>query len=138
MTGTVGAEHIHAIADASHWPWLKTGPGGAVLKHPYCDHCGQIMAIGSDRPYDRGGLTNLIARLSDHMDRDGRRIIEAQRRLIHRKLNELQAGDPFAWTLAAQVHIVCEVVGHYTGSTHGTVLSYVRDLIGHRGRPRRM
>ena len=132
------AEHIHAIADAATWPWLKTGPGGAVLRHPYCDRCGQIMAIGSDRPYDRGGLANLVARVSERMDHDGRRIIEAQRRLIHRRLDQLQAGDPFSWTLAGQVHLVCDVIGNHTGTTHGTVLSYVQDIIGVGPRPKRL
>lgn len=120
--------HVHRIAAPSTWPWLPTRKGGPMVQHPFCEVCGLIKAIGSERPLKQGGIVNLVAALSERFTATGRKVTEAQRRLINKKLTALQVEDTFAYTRASQLAVFVQVFGDYTGVPKDIVVSHMENL----------
>lgn len=114
----------HRVAPRQDWPWLPVQERGTLAAHPYCERCGLVRLVGGQRALDLGGLANLIARLELRL-REGRKVTEAQRRLIVKRLEAQDAVDGFGLSRRAQYGIVAEVVGRYTGLPEDVVLSYL-------------
>lgn len=98
----------------------------ALAPHPYCDGCGLVRYVGSRRAMDLGGLANLLARLEIHLRRNGRKVTEAQRRLITRELATYSIDDTFALSRAGQLQIVAEVAARRLGLPTEVLASYLR------------
>lgn len=98
---------------------------GTLAAHPYCERCGLVRLVGGQRALDLGGLANLIARLELRLRERGRKVTEAQRRLIAKCLEAQDAVDAFGLSRRAQYGIVAEVVGRYTSLPEDVVLSYL-------------
>lgn len=124
MTG----RHEHTLASPDEWPWLPARPGGPIFQHPYCKECGLVKAIGSHRPMKDGDLVNIVAALSDRFTATGRKVSQAQRRLIHRELETAEAGDAFAYTKEGQIALLVGIYSRYTGVPPEVVCSHMEDL----------
>ena len=85
-----------------------------------------MKALGASRPFDLGGLTNLLARLEQRLADVDLRVTEAQRRLIVRRFQALGADDAFTLSRENQLRIVSEVVAAHLGLEPRAVESYLR------------
>lgn len=132
-----GPRHEHVLADPTSWPWLRVGGGDRVARHPWCRECGLVKGVAGGKPYDMGGLSNLLALLVDEMEHDGRRVVKAQRRLVTRKLSAMEAGDPFAWSRNDQHAILVGLVATVTGQSEPIVHSYLHKALKQNHRLRR-
>lgn len=117
----------HTLAQRGDWPWLPTLDHGTLAPHPWCVECGRVAAVGSARALDLGGLLNLLGRLTERLRREGYKLTEAQRRLIVKRLEALEADDRFGLTREAQQRMVSEVVASHVRTQPAIVQSYVRE-----------
>jgi hypothetical protein len=129
--------HDHVLADPSSWPWLREAQGDRVVRHPWCRECGLVKGTTGGKPYDMGGLSNLLARLVDELEHDGRRVVKAQRRLVTKRLMALDAGDPFAWSRSDQHELLVGLVATVTGQRVETVHSFLHKALKQDARDRR-
>lgn len=132
-----GPSHEHVLADPASWPWFKVGQGDRVARHPWCRECGLVKGVAGGKPYDLGGLANLLALLVDELEHDGRRVVKAQRRLVMKRLEAVDAGDPFAWGRADQHELLVGIVAAVTGQREEVVHSYLHRAMGQQARRRR-
>lgn len=116
----------HAIAERSAWVWLPVAHQGLAARHPWCRDCGEVKHVGSARALDIGGLTNLIARFERLLGEHGRRLTEAQRRLVVNRLRELQADDTFGLSRDAQMKILADTLARYLHLPTDVVGTYLR------------
>lgn len=129
--------HEHVLADPSSWPWFRVGEGDRVARHPWCRECGLVKGVSGGKPYDMGGLANLLALLVEELEHDGRRVIQAQRRLVTKRLAALEAGDPFAWSRSDQIALLVGLVAAVTGDRVETVHSYLHKAVVRERRSKR-
>lgn len=118
----------HVLADHDHWPWLPTPDHGHLAQHPYCEGCGGVRYLGSLRPLKMGALVNLATRLADRVRADGRKVTEAQFRLIMKQLTTDHADDTFVVSRPMQERILVASFSRCTGLDAATVQSYLRAL----------
>lgn len=117
---------LHTLAPASAWPWLPTVEHGHLAQHPYCENCGSVKYVGSSRPLRKGGIVNLASRLAERLAEEGRKVSEAQFRLIVRRLVALRADDGFLYSRQAQDRLVADAFATYTGLDRDVLASYLR------------
>jgi hypothetical protein len=118
----------HRVAPPHAWPWLPAqgGGSGTLAKHPYCEGCGVVRYIGSQRALNLGGLANLLARVEILLkQRTGRKVTEAQRRMIVLRLAALRADDAWAFSREGQRRLVAKVIGKQIGLEADVVESYL-------------
>lgn len=115
----------HAIAHPSKWPWLERGDGKGLDRHPYDPGSGLVKYVGADRALKPGAIVNLLARLRERVDRDGRKIADVQQRLILKRLHARRADDPFGLKLHTQLRMIEETVREITGFDR----AYLRDKL---------
>lgn len=118
-----GCEHQNAPPRS--WPWFPTQNHGHLEKHPWCRKCGQVAAVGGERALNYGGLVNELALIERRLAQGGRRLTEAQKRLILRHLRELNATDRYALTRTAQARLFYQTIERYTGLTPAVLESYI-------------
>lgn len=121
--------HEHVLADPASWPWFRVGAGDRVARHPWCRDCGLVKGVSGGKPYDMGGLANLLALLVEELEHDGRRVVQAQRRLVTKRLAALDAGDPFAWSRSDQIALLVGLVAAVTGDRVEVVHSYLHKAV---------
>lgn len=108
-------EELHTVAPVEDWPWLPTLATHSLAKHPYCEECGLVRVVGPESGLDKGALVNLIARLDRRLRDDGRKLVEAQRRLVLKEMESRGVVDGFATPLGAQIEHLTEIVADYCG-----------------------
>lgn len=111
----------HAVAAPEHWPWLPKLDDGTLDKHPFCLECGAVQVVGRQRGVKLGALLNRLAYLDKRLRRTGRKLTEAQRRLVVKRLEAAGADDAFAMSRAAQDELLKESVVQVTGLDAGEV-----------------
>ncbi len=131
------SHHEHVLADPASWPWFRVGDGDRVARHPWCRDCGLVKGVSGGKPYDLGGLSNLLALLVDELEHDGRRVVKTQRRLVTKQLAAMEAGDPFAWSRNEQHALLVALVATVTGQREQTVHSYLHKALKQDHRLRR-
>lgn len=118
----------HAVADRDTWPWLPTQEHTHLAPHPFCKDCGGVKYVGSTRALPMGGLTNLASRLARDLGAQGRKVTEAQIRLIMKRLHEAGASDGFVHSRATQERLLLETFRSYTGLDEGVLVSFLRNM----------
>lgn len=116
----------HTIVAARAWPWLPTLDHGHLAPHPYCGDCGGVKYVGSLRAIKFGGLVAMASALSKKIEASGRRVTEAQFRLIVKALEAEGAGDGFVMSREMQERALLRAICRYTGVDDATLRSYLR------------
>ena len=116
----------HHVATPRAWPWLPTMGHGHLAKHPWCEACGAVAAVGGGRALDMGGIANLLARVEKRFRHHGIKLTEAQRRLVMKALHADNAGDAFGQPRDAQLHLIARTLARHVGLQADTVETYVR------------
>lgn len=97
--------HQHVILPFNNWMSRPTHLGGLPVRHPTCADCGPIRSLDLDRPLRGPEAYNTADRVCDLLDASGAAVGVA-RRLIRRKLVNLNLGDPFAHSRAGQIALL--------------------------------
>ena len=116
----------HKMAPRTAWPWLPTLEHQHLAAHPYCAQCGGVKYTGSMRAAPLGGLVNQASRLRDLLRAQGRKVTEAQFRLIVKRLEALEADDTFLHSRRTQERLLLESFSTYTRIDPETLASYLR------------
>lgn len=124
--GAPGIGQDHDVAAPEHWPWLPTQDDDGLARHPYCEECGAIKAIGRDAGLDFGTLVNILSTLERRLRDHGHRVTEAQHRLILKRLRIHEADDGFAMPRSGQLDQLAEAVATYTGLDQDHVRALMR------------
>lgn len=118
----------HEVAPHALWPWLPKVTRGDVAKHPYCTRCGVVAVVGSDRAVKKGTLVNVLSALSRRVRRDGRRLTEAHRRLVLKRLEEAGATDRFGLTRRRQFEMLLATLHEVTGLEESYLEGAIADV----------
>lgn len=116
----------HVLAERRAWPWLPTLEHQHLAPHPYCEGCGGVKYVGSLRALPMGRLTELASRLRWVLTANGRKVSDAQLRLIVRRLEESGAYDGFVQSWPTQERLLLEAFAAYTGMDIATLATYLR------------
>ena len=114
------------LAHPSQWPWLPKQDQGDLAPHPYRPDTGEVMAVGTSRALDEGGLVNLLADLSRLLGHEGIKVASVQRRLILNRLRERDAADPFGLTRETQLEIIAQEASRILGMHKDVLTTYLR------------
>jgi hypothetical protein len=93
--------------------WVEMQNG--ILKlHPYCDKCGVIKNISSDRGKKISYFVMALSRLRKTLESRGYKVSDAQIRLIVKELMEIEGFEDTWWiTFSKQKEIFTNVVQKY-------------------------
>jgi len=115
-------EHKHEDCPYTEMEWLPPSSPKVervpVQHKPFCEHCGLVKNIGSDRARKLGFYATALGRLRAMIDREhGRSVFsiaklpETQVHLIIKRLEGVEGfDDPYAMTFTAQLDIFEEAV----------------------------
>jgi hypothetical protein len=93
--------------------WIAM-PNGILKLHPYCNSCGTVKNVSSDRGKKMGYFVNSLSNLRKIFEKRGYRVSDAQIRLIVKELSEIDGFDDTYWiTFSKQKEIFISVVGKY-------------------------
>ncbi|MBO8183644.1 MAG: hypothetical protein H0Z28_12800 [Archaeoglobus sp.] len=95
--------------DSPKKDWLPIS-NGAMKQHPFCQKCGIVRNISSDRGKDVGYFINSLAELTNYLEMRGYRISKAQKRLIIKEFEENGFGDSYSITFSSQKKGFTEIV----------------------------
>lgn len=132
-SGLIG-RHAHETPHPQDWPYLERGDEKGIDKHPYCEDCGLVKHVGPDRPLPGGGLVNLVARVRDRLEREGRTVTDAQKRLVMQRLRDGNVDDDWGLDRATQLEQFEEVVSEVTGVEPSFVHGIMHDILERHGR----
>lgn len=104
----------HQVAAPEKWPWLPTQEDQGLAKHPYCEECGSVKALGSESGLKFGTIVNIVGRLRRRLRDLGHTVTEAQQRLILQRLRVEDADDRFAIPRSGQLRLIVEAVHDHT------------------------
>lgn len=125
LRSALGSDHDHVLAPRDAWPWLPTQEHRHLAIHPYCAACGGVKYVGSTRALPLGGLANLAAHLRATLGRQGRKVTEAQMRLIMKRLQRAEASDTFTQGRATQERLLLQAFAAYTSLDETTLATYL-------------
>jgi hypothetical protein len=110
-------EHEHEDCPHTEMEWLPPSSPRVervpVQHKPFCEQCGLVKNIGSDRARKLGFFTTALGTLRARIDRERDRSVfsigkltEAQVHLIIKRLEAVEGfDDPYAMTFSAQLDI---------------------------------
>ncbi|AGK60054.1 hypothetical protein Asulf_00018 [Archaeoglobus sulfaticallidus PM70-1] len=101
------------VHESNKKDWMKT-QNGIIKLHPYCNKCGSVGNISSDRGKKIGYFLIALSRLRKILKDRGYKVSEAQIRLIAKELSSIEDFDDTWWiTFSRQKEIFISVVRKY-------------------------
>ncbi|MGQ0534484.1 MAG: hypothetical protein ACT4PT_00220 [Methanobacteriota archaeon] len=122
----ISMERRHHVAHSKEWPWLPVQDLNVLAPHPFCVDCGLVKPIGKARAVDLGGLANLLSRMERELRAIGLKVTEAQRRLLMKRLEALDAGDAFGLSKESQIRMVAACAASVLGRSEDQLQSLLR------------
>ncbi len=116
---------VHSVAHRETWPWLPTSGKGVLAPHPWCEKCGVVKVVGAPSAMPIGSVVNLLSRLDRRLREEGRRITEAQMRLILRRVQSSGVVDTFSASRDAQMAVIEGAVSDVLRFQPTTVRAYL-------------
>ncbi len=101
--------------------WLHMN--NVVKKHPYCEKCGYVKNLSSDRGRKVSYFVGILHKMKKELEKRGYKISKAQMRLIFRELPE-DFGDTWSITYSAQKEMFVEAVTKYVKVSRDFVESF--------------
>ncbi len=93
--------------------WVKA-QNGVIKLHPYCNKCGTLKNVSSDRGKKIGYFVKTLSKIRKNLRAAGYRVSDAQVRLIMKELSEIDGFDDIWWiTFTKQKEIFIRVVKEY-------------------------
>jgi hypothetical protein len=104
--------HIHTHeSDKKDWAKMQNG---VIKLHPYCNRCGTLKNVSSDRGKKIGYFVAALSRLRKILENKGYKVSDAQIRLIMKELSKIDGFEDTWWiTFSKQREIFISVVGKY-------------------------
>ncbi len=104
---------MHCSHKATKRDWART-PSGIMKLHPYCDNCGTLKNVSSDKGKKFSYFVAAMSRLRKLLEKKGYKISEAQIRLVLKELSEIDGFTDIWWiTFTKQKEIFVNVVQKY-------------------------
>lgn len=104
---------MSCVHESSKKDWVRM-QNGVMKLHPYCNKCGTLKNVSSDRGKKISYFVNALSRLKKILERRGYKISEAQIRLIVKELSEIEGFDDIWWiTFSKQKEIFIRTVRKY-------------------------
>ncbi len=93
--------------------WAKM-QNGVMKLHPFCNGCGTLKNVSSDRGKKLSYFVIALSRLRKILGEKGYKVSEAQIRLIVKELSEIEGFDDVWWiTFSRQREIFIQTVRKY-------------------------
>ncbi len=117
----VKCDHVSKSKD---WLPLKNG---IIKRHPYCELCGTVKNVSSDRGKRLSFFIVAVSKLRKLMEKKGYKISDAQIRLIIKELSELEDFNDTWWiTFSRQKEIFVSVIKKYVNVSEDTINSILQ------------
>ncbi|GBE54593.1 MAG TPA: hypothetical protein ENH28_05740 [Euryarchaeota archaeon] len=115
--------HIHKSTYERVWlPSLN----GLLQPHAFCEYCGSVKNISSDRAKGIGHYINVLAEIKRYMERRSWKLSQAQNRLIIKELEGMEDfADIYIMRGSAQKNIFIGAVKKYTGLSRSLIESFL-------------
>jgi len=104
--------------------WLPSS-NGLLGKHPFCQNCGVVKVVSSDRGKDVGYFINSLSELRKFLERKGYKISKAQIRLIIKEFEEGDLNDTYSTPFSQQKEVFIDLVKRYINVSRDLVRSFV-------------
>ena len=101
--------HVHV---SNKRDWMKM-QNGVIKLHPYCDECGVLKNVSSDKGKKIGYFVNALSKLKKILGNRGYKISDAQIRLIMKELTENEIEDTWWMTFSKQKEIFVRITKKY-------------------------
>lgn len=118
----MGVKCLHKTS--SHREWLP-GDNGLLMKHPYCEVCGTVKNISSDRGKEMGYFVNVIHYIKNHMKKRNYVVTQSQARLILKEFEEGGFSDNYSLRYSTQKEVFVELVKKYLQVSEDTVKEFL-------------
>lgn len=103
--------HCSHESDGKDWIPMQNG---IIKLHPYCEKCGTVKNVSSDRGKKIGYFISSLSKLRTILQSKGYKVSDAQIRLIVKELDEIDGFEDTYWmTFAMQKEIFIPVVQKY-------------------------
>ena len=104
---------MQCVHESNRKDWAKM-QNGVMKLHPYCNKCGTLKNISSDRGKMLSYFIMALSRLRKILNERGYKVSEAQIRLIVKELSEVEGFDDIWWiTFSKQKEIFIRIVRKY-------------------------
>ena len=104
---------MQCVHESNRKDWAKM-QNGVMKLHPYCNKCGTLKNVSSDRGKKISYFVMALSRLRKILNERGYKVSEAQIRLIVKELSEIEGFDDIWWiTFSKQKEIFIQTVQKY-------------------------
>ena len=104
---------MQCVHESNRKDWAKM-QNGVMKLHPYCNKCGTLKNVSSDRGKKISYFIMALSRLRKILNERGYKVSEAQIRLIVKELSEVEGFDDIWWiTFSKQKEIFISIVRKY-------------------------
>ncbi len=104
---------MQCVHESNRKDWAKM-QNGVMRHHPYCNKCGTLKNVSSDRGKKISYFIMALSRLRKVLNERGYKVSEAQIRLIVKELSEVEGFDDTWWiTFSKQKEIFIQIVRKY-------------------------
>jgi hypothetical protein len=101
------------VHESNRKDWAKM-QNGVMKLHPYCNKCGTLKNVSSDRGKKISYFVMALSRLKKILEERGYKVSEAQIRLIVKELSEIEGFEDVWWiTFSKQKEIFIRIVQKY-------------------------
>ena len=110
---------MKCIHESNRKDWAKM-QNGVMKLHPYCNKCGTLKNVSSDRGKKISYFIMALSRLRKILNERGYKVSEAQIRLIVKELSEVEGFDDTWWiTFSKQKEVFIQIVRKYIRVSRG-------------------
>ncbi len=104
---------MDCVHESNRKDWVKM-QNGIMKLHPYCNKCGTVKNVSSDKGKKISYFVETLSRLRKILEKRGYKVSEAQIRLIVKELSEIEGFDDVWWiTFSKQKEIFIRIVRKY-------------------------
>ncbi len=101
------------VHESNRKDWAKI-QNGVIKLHPYCNKCGTLKNVSSDRGKKISYFVMVLSRLRKILKKRGYKVSETQIRLIVRELSEIEGfDDVWCITFSKQKEIFIRTIQKY-------------------------
>ncbi len=109
---------------SSRKSWLPLTIGLLKL-HPYCEKCGAVKNVSSDKGKNTGYFVNSLNELKRFLEKKGYKVSQSQIRLIVKEFEGKGLNDVYSVSFSMQKNEFVKIVKKYIRVSEETIASFV-------------
>lgn len=118
----MGSDCSHTTSQQRDW---LPSTNDLLKPHPYCQKCGTVKNVSSDRGKKLGYFVNAIHSMKDHLDKKNYKISQAQIRLVLKEFVSEDLDDEYSTPFSTQREGFIRITRNYLHVTEDTVKSFI-------------